>query len=108
MEFFFEDVSEKEIQWQLLPYNEEVNEQSNSKWILQPIDDTLAIKRTDANIFEDGITTTISKLYFTYKINLKRVPMPAFIYIVFPTIVITLFNIVSFLLPNGGKHFSFN
>ena len=45
--------------------------------------------------------TFVKKSHFNYSIQLKRQPRTAIVYVIFPTMAITMFNLISLLLPSG-------
>ena len=52
-----------------------------------------------------GKISNHSKSLFNFTILLTRNPKPAIIYIILPTVLITLFNIISAWLPTGQGNF---
>ena len=97
----FTDYEESEVAWKLMRGIAVDNGTNigNPAWNI--IHQDLETSNEDFyNLKEDGIIHgKVSKLI--YNVTLKREPLTAIVYVICPTVAISTFNIISFVLPTG-------
>ena len=109
IELVFSDYEEAEVAWILLAAlkQESLQENSNPSWNI--VKENLEKSQEELyNLGEMVINKgNLSKLIYT--VTLKRQPRTAIVYVICPTVAISTFNIISFVLPTGeGRFNSYN
>ena len=86
--------------WNLLDEKMNSAKDSNPAWNIEG--EYAKIEDLSVNQLVGKRLQVIQKSLLNYTITLERQPRPAFMYIIIPTIAITVFNLISLLLPGGG------
>ena len=99
IELIFSEYNKNELLWKDIHYNPDASRDTNPEW--EFIESFLEIGLLDAPLLLQGNITTANKSVLYYTIGLKRQPRTAIVYVIFPTIAISIFNLLSLLLPSG-------
>ena len=100
IELAFTDYNGSEVKWEVFDwsYNDDVDVSPSWERVGESskVDEVVmrkAMGRKEAEYQSLSV--------FNYTISLKRVPRTAIVYIILPTLAITLFNLISLVLPSG-------
>ena len=80
-------------------YTLDASRDTNPAWEFK--ESFLEIGLLDAPLLFGGNIIFVNKSIFNYTIVLKRQPRTAIVYVILPTIAISIFNLLSLLLPSG-------
>ena len=100
IELVFTDYNGSEVKWEVFDWSYDFDEDVNPGWTrvdeYSKVDEVVmkkAMGRKEAEYQSLSV--------FNYTITVRRVPRTAFVYIIMPTLAITLFNLISLVLPSG-------
>ena len=108
IELVFTDYEASEVSWILLKEITLVTNADNSNSAWDIVNQYLEITQEEIfNLKERALSQgNLSKLI--YSVTLRRQPITAIVYVICPTVAISTFNMISFVLPTGeGAHVSF-
>ena len=99
IELIFTEYPSEEVFWKYITLSNIEDPDTNPAW--KWIDGFPDIDFLDAPQLMEGKITYANKSVFSFSIVLDREPRTAIVYIIMPTIAITIFNLISLLLPSG-------
>ena len=101
IELVFTDYGESEVAWKLFKGKTVANlaEINNPSWEI--IGQNVVLSKEEVYYWKEKELSSgnLSKLIYT--VALKRQPRTAIVYVICPTVAISTFNIISFVLPTG-------
>ena len=99
IELIFSEYNNNEVIWMDMNYSLDASRDTNPAWEFKT--SFLEIAELDVPLLVEGHITNAEKSVFTYTIVLQRQPRTAIVYIILPTVAISIFNLLSLLLPSG-------
>ena len=101
IELVFTDYEASEVSWILLKEITLVTNADNSNSAWDIVNQYLEITQEEIfNLKERALSQgNLSKLI--YSVTLRRQPITAIVYVICPTVAISTFNMISFVLPTG-------
>ena len=107
IELVFSEYEESEVSWILLKGFLLENRTNNSNPAWDIIHQYIEISDEEIFNLKEGEISPgkLSKLIYT--VTLRRQPRTAIVYVICPTVAISAFNIISFVLPTGEGSFNF-
>ena len=99
IELIFTEYNKNEVIWMDLNSTLDASRDTNPAWEFKT--SFLEIAEIDVPLLVEGQITNAEKSVFTYTIVLQRQPRTAIVYIILPTVAISIFNLLSLLLPSG-------
>ena len=100
IQLIFTEYDEKEVSWATIGVSNETNRDVNPAWKRKEDSATVAQMKISELRGQNG-TVVETKSLFNYTITMRRQPRTAIVYVILPTMAITIFNILSLLLPSG-------
>lgn len=98
----FPDFSNFEVYWDIIEDISANLFRENNLWNFKNFSDTIA-NRTDYSV-ESNSTILVDKSYYSATIQISRNPTEPIIFVVFPAVIICIFNIFACILGmEGGK-----
>ena len=99
IELVFTEYNKDEVYWMEKNHTQIASRDTNPAWDFK--ESSLEIDLLDAPLLFEGNVQFVNKSVFNYTIILKRQPRTAIVYVILPTIAISIFNLLSLLLPSG-------
>ena len=95
----FTGYNSSELNWQKIDQFLGASRDNNPAWNI--VGNFTEIEELDVQQLRDHRITLSEKSVFKYIIVLQRQPRTAIVYVILPTVAITIFNLLSLLLPSG-------
>ncbi len=96
----FEDYSSSEVAWETMNYNFSLKDKENMAWTV--ISNSDEIKPFKAKVLSSDNLKEIEKSEYSYIVTLQRNPTSPVMYLIVPTVIISIFNNLAYLVPGNG------